>query len=401
MQIDPQENFEPEFVDLAWSQMKNLLDEAMPVEEKKRRFLWIWFVGLGLLLLISCSIYWYAQRAIFIRQQTQQQPPIAQLPVECDTIYELISTQKIPERQAITFVLNDKTNNPQLNDNVPIVNATDKLVENTSTNLAVDHRITPVTWNAPAIEIPKESVSFLVDTTQEQNSSYVVHQDSIINTMNNSPILTFFAPAVSFPLVTTPNKSLQRWNIGVEVGGVYQPATNVGGYVGTYLGYQLQPKWDIELGINYVGLESKIPPLEVGLQGSQERMAVNSMDFSSITKVDSLIGKTVTTAHLQIPLRVNYRIKNHWKVSTGATYWIDVRSKEHKTLEKLLSQDSEFFVTNKLPEKTDLEITSFQFSIQGGLSYQFTPHWSITATYQRMITKEKTSLIGLGTRYEW
>ena len=47
-----------QFLDHAWSEMQELLDQEMPVEEKKkRRFLWLWFV-MPLLVLGGLGVYW-------------------------------------------------------------------------------------------------------------------------------------------------------------------------------------------------------------------------------------------------------------------------------------------------------------------------------------------------------
>ncbi|NJL73974.1 MAG: PorT family protein [Saprospiraceae bacterium] len=400
MQINPEEQFDETFVDLAWSQMNTILDREMPTKEKKRKFFWIWLLTVGLLCSSGALLYWfYPQLQLSPSKTNPPTPPIAQ--------QNTTSVDEICEDTALSLLEVEVPNDAAVSRSG--VDKFSAIVREINQNTAAqfDEKI-----SVESNEV-KTSYTIASDTSFDSVSSNHANPDISVAPsaktvalllplpMNDSPILTFSTPSVSFPLTTTPNKSLQSWNVGVEIGGFYQSATNAGGYAGAYLAYQLQPRWNIDLGINYVRLESEISPLEVGLSGSQERMLINSNDFFSVAQVDSLIGKTVTTAYLQIPLQINYRIRNHWKVSAGATYWIDIRSEEQKTLEKFFYADNQNFVTNSLPEKTALEVASFQFSIQGGLSYQFTPHWSVTATYQRIITTEKNSLIGLGTQYEW
>ena len=44
------EHIDSQFINHSWQEMSKLLDKELPVKKKKRRFIWVWFFGFGLLV---------------------------------------------------------------------------------------------------------------------------------------------------------------------------------------------------------------------------------------------------------------------------------------------------------------------------------------------------------------
>lgn len=379
------------FVDHSWQEMSSLLDQEMPVKKRKKRILWIWFLGVGLLSLIGLTYL------------TQESPPqLKSFPIQQNS---KISNNKIAQNSnSQSSIIAKKV----LKKQAPTKSSDDIRVISTAKNFTKARPTveTPTTVGIGASKkaIPKKELS-----NQKADVKQPLLNKDKFNTPRKS--ITVLTPISGIRLTTlsyedhqkqtfkTPKKNSSKWRFGIYA-GVLTP--KVGSFrTGLYANLTLNKKWTVHFGVGYA---KRISTPILNNDDKPSNLVADIMaevDTSTAAGAASPIGSfnndmeaiansSITYSnfnYIEVPILLQYTIRQKFTLEVGGNFsYLYGYRYQH---------NGASFFTNRTPtvpsidntRTTDLSsantatIPTMNLSLVGGVNYQINRKLTTYANY--------------------
>lgn len=410
-------NIDAAFIDEAWADMKQLLDQEMPVKKKKRRFLWIWLFPIGLIAGLS-SQYW----------GKGADTPVSSFPISKNQMTQPVASLDKPTEKTEAPVLNTKTTTDKV---VKSITPADPLLQETKTPKTIN----PV---KPENKHPKEAIVPDASKPQSLEKKPLQENSKINGTIDDKPksqlqqaaipneppndnstvianeTLDFpkrmtlpadllpgldFSPEYTSPVLTVPQPKLpsKRWSFGVFGGYVF--SNNTSWQAGLLSEVRLTPRWALQAGLSYtklyigdqqeqsfqndlgLSLENDVEIPETADPGQNSPIGMEEEETQGATggatppqeTVSSTLFEIKNGHYLSLSLSAQYRLSPRWSLQSGVqgnyllgySYTLNGQSAYSTNTGALAAQESRNFTQ---PLNLD-QLNTFQYSIFGGIGF--------------------------------
>lgn len=378
-----------QFIDHAWANMNAMLDQEMPVQEKKkRRFALLWFL-LPLLLLGGIGGYWqFASSSFNIPVSNFKIPLLPNTPEEVS--HEEIPIAKV-DRDTPGDSLVREINKQSLS---LLKDDEERSNENTKVQRVVLEISEPLNETKGEIEIiePQETLVVLKNPKIETETGFqkiaVLHE---LETLDRS--LLELPNNIGLPQVAISSTSTFKPLFGLEVGTRTGNGLAFGGaYAGVFTDFSLGNRFGISTGINMdwqrVSFEDRQSTLfsesdEATFQDadtSDLETTVNSMD--PVYYVEGIdFNFTANIFQLELPLKLTYSLDTKWSLLGGGYINYVLTAFEQ---EELMVARQEVATGNASPLNLfrqgaiDKKILNrWNYGIEAGVLYKITPKWHV------------------------
>ena len=363
------------FIDRAWTNMNTMLDQEMPVQEKKRRrFIFLWFLS-PLLLLGGLTGYWHWANTP------------STIPVSHFKIPVLKSNPKKQSKKvfpiAEVYLQDTDTSTPKRINQSSLV-ALKEGVNRYDSTTYVEKFIIPIAEdieNNKALVISKEA-KILKD---KQNIPWL----NEIPCLN--PELLELQDFVDIPPIAISSHNSTKPSIGLEVGGRSgNGLAFAGGYVGFFTEFNIGKRMGITTGMRMDLHSFSFDDRSFAFLSADEKMSEN--DTISVenngNSADPIfsnedIDYALTGHFLQFewPLKISYDLDTKWKLMMGGyiNFVVDAYEKVEGITESRNTMTGgvnlESYTNQRaISEKT---INLWNGGLELGVVYKITPKWQL------------------------
>jgi len=255
------QQLDTKFIDQSWQNMSELLDKEMPVQKRKRRFIWLWFLGLTALSVIVYAYHsdLFSKKNINHKIITKKVEKIA----EKETLLiENPATNKEKNISSSQTIFDNKKLNQNAFDNKKsllknnLESSRNLLTPKASKAGTKTKKIDKLVPNNSSLEIGQ-----LVENLGKIQKPAIVSPEKEINyqrwSNHNLPILSlpafslFFKqrPKETIPIIQPTDNKFSRWRFGLYGGGL---TNKLGSFrAGLHSNLILNPKWTLHIGLGY------------------------------------------------------------------------------------------------------------------------------------------------------
>lgn len=422
-----------EFTDHSWREMSKLLDQEMPVKKRKKRLIWIWFLGLGLLGLIGLAYL-----------QPDNRPNLKSLPIPAITkkVATNSDDKKVTHQSSILNQSIKKVSNQLIttksSDNTSVINTiknpTKRFPTAANTPTAVDVGVSVLAKNGfvEIKAIPKsENVASNAPSINQSIPEKLKLQFIPIASLSPA-LLAINKKEVNIPIF--PIKNSLKWRFGVYA-SVLSP--KLGSFKsGLHANIIFNHKWTLHFGLGYAkristttstsnndqGFANSIPDMEetedmsttagTGF-GNDPAPSINPPEIDLMGNQ----GISFSNFHyFEIPLLVNYRIRSKFALEFGGSlsYLHGYRYQYNEA--SFFSNNPNLNSAFDTSRSTDLSlanaptISTINWTFIGGANYQLTKNLTAYANYHystpylkpttnTALSKKRWQQMELGIRY--
>ncbi|HMN89883.1 MAG TPA: porin family protein [Saprospiraceae bacterium] len=307
--------FEEQFIDESWEQMRALLDQEMPVKDKRRRLapiIWIPAAAASVVLFIIAGSWWFTQYQERINDSLRANHVIANAyhnaitEPPCDEIIQTapIASMQLPRQQPTKSTTFDAT----------------AALQETAQPIVL-----PSSEAAPFVATTTMQISEdnnrVVTSEDVSHAAYIIRHVEQIESLHHSPTTAALTttPDLKIPLTkTTPRQS--AWRVGVEIAGFSNGYVAMSGYAGgalidapTIAGESM----NVRTGVNYSARSqhfdvsaSKVKLDRVDASGGGGGMGVVTIDDTPGTL-------SLHTQHVSLPVALHYKLQKKWGLEGG------------------------------------------------------------------------------------
>lgn len=454
MQDKQKNDIDPTFIDYAWDQMRAQLDEAMPVEERRRkRGLWLWF-----LMFIILGSTWVTLRAFGPKgieespQPASKETPIATSKPSSDDVLDPTSGEVVATsiQQETHVVATEEQDNPLLQTtasasslellNQPLEQPVSVTSESLTPSIVSNHtpaETSPLNQETPIIEnvIVAESDHNPSATPAELGTipaevSSLNNEEDQLGLVATVPRLAFFPNQKTFaesmpPTTAVAKNALHLFAEGMLGSGLDDPAQLL--HLGAGAQLDLNSQFAIEGGLAYEAYH--LGELSL-VNDSQDAVLVNFEDvdpaswgganYTVAVPFDSAVSN-VTAHRIAMPVNIRWSpsAQSPWQFSLGGTavYYLQalVKSELPESLSvsqrssvanfDLYNENQPLFVLDSAAEDISnpsgfiarpLEVTRWEWSWTAAVGYRFSPRLEGQVQYRGLFNDWPNSKEKLG-----
>ena len=401
------------FVDEAWSAMKGLLDQEMPV--KKRKPIWpLFFIFLvGLLGLLVIGAYTHTFSTLFSQQATNLHEvkafPIPRYGKEragettiSKDVNSTVDASKKPEALTNNTFSSKSTSTIKTSTlAIPEVQKSKKRFNSNSFLPDRPNRLTPIPFNPLPIKVI-DKIPFHYSTPL-LNNPIEFNQKEPIAQIEGLPILTpglltHDSEALYEPLIHKTNRA--KWHWGLGLGTLFETNFDYSGHalqLNLTKTFKKKPNWALgwHLGYHYRNIDQSLT-----LVAAQEAENLDSSgnvpttDFTSRAAQGGIDTSSILrTHHLTLGIGVSRRIKGGLSLGAGleGAYllthgWGPALSDE---LDASFSTSGRTVYSQLGPEQ--LEFNQVDLAFMTTLNYAFSPKWKAFAEYRHGFVNQFSS----------
>lgn len=380
-------HIDSDFIDHSWQEMSTLLDQEMPVQKRKKRFIWLFFFGIGVLNLLGLTYFTKNNEAKLDAFTIQEASKIATNKITKNSnSHSSINVKKDAIKQV-------PTKSP---DDIDAISTISTVTKNRSTAAKI-----PTAVEVSATEINSDEAKIPVQITTKPN--VFVNKKEIksasrwqtttpliaklpVNTLkyNNDFVLDLTIPVLK--------KQQPKWRFGLYAGAL---TPKIGSFrAGLFTNIDLNKKWSVHFGIGYAkrtptsstnnNIELTNPTTEIFQEDNMDTTAGTTAFPSSNTTMSNgmeLItnsGITYTNFHyFEIPLLIQYHIRSKLSFEIGGnfSYLYGYNFKYNNA--SFFSKNGDFVAainnrTTDLSLINSSTIPTINLNFKGGVSYQLT-----------------------------
>ncbi|MEM6317323.1 MAG: outer membrane beta-barrel protein [Bacteroidota bacterium] len=436
-------HIDDEFLDQSWAAMSQLLDEEMPVKEKRRRFIWLWFFGVGMLVLGISIVYFQSLTPTTTSPIPSEKVAQTEVPSKLSTDQSSVKTataseKKQPETTIITDVNQKESLDNFTQSQVPKNPTSIRSSTAKRTVAAVETDFSKETANnIPSSRNPLTNPNPTTPTAKENKklSSTTPLLDS-----NNDRFSTDFLPMVSirkFPSTFTtlevtpkPASKPNRWHFGLYAATVFPEQ---GGFaLGLQTNYQLGKRWSLLMGLGYAkridrtqsqrrnaesdfGIASTVedpmePETEIAEADSTFSTSAPSVDVDNTgsggentsettmapTNISQQIVDFESFHYIELPISIQYQVGPRWSFHVGGRiarlHGFRYTTFEESNFSRDLSAFSQQTTNIRTDDSVDnLNVHRWDIAAMGGIGYRFSPKLQTYLQYNHGFTDYLTS----------
>lgn len=414
-----------QFLDNAWQQMSAMLDQEMPVAQKKRRFAWWFWPSASAALLLLAWWFWGTYDVQYF--------PIPGLGASQPVALEEI---EVPSEQHLAKAETSEreTSNSSEASGLPLrqigqgeaasdTNKSTSLAElSTPINSLSNAAISLSANDAPSEKQPN------VQSTQESNGKQTISTIPVFAMLPSLEISPLFAkPHNSFIECNTRFNEPSKWSFLAEAGGI---AGNGDYLTGLYAGAEVDfafannRKWQLISGLRVNYMRTNAIPEQSstfvsdvltngGSIGTNADPTQESFDLDTLDIVGvSLEDYSNDLLQLEIPLLIEYQVAPRWSIQIGGYVNRVLLARENTdyllaTLNELSGTTSNVLY-NRQSEITEPILNSWNYGLEGGIRFHISKHWKVHAFgswglknfYETDARNERRRTVQLGIQYQ-
>ena len=315
--------FNKDFENFAWSEMQKLLDQDLPVTEKKRRrglVFWL-FAMVGLIAFIGGGgAFIYSQLETNKNKLNKNQLAINN--VELNKNQLAINNVELNKNQlAINNVGLNKNqlaiNNAELNKNQLAINnvglnSKQLVINNAELNAPLNQ--TTITKVTPQYLGEKDAIREVSANSQGKFISQKVVEKLNINKLNELMIDTLNLAYSSFIIHHSSFNSKPRF--GVETGIHTEGYKKIDGWqLGVVLSKQFRWNWSVSAGLNY--RKTAINSDSLTYYQARELSGYNNQVFAQNAVIPANKLTLNRLNYIELPISLNYSINRKWSITAG------------------------------------------------------------------------------------
>jgi len=349
-------HIDSEFMDHSWQNMSELLDQEMPIQKRKRRLLWVWFFGIGFLLLGS---YAYLNRSI--------PTDIKSLPISLP-----ILRKSSDDLQVVSTLIN-------LTETIPTV-ANSTTAVGTSVPETVDTSVSePIIAKKEVITLIKPSIKRIALPA--------------LTRLPNIPVSLLSNKKLEESLPVFPTKNRPDWKFGVYAGAL---VPQFGSFrTGLHANVSFTPKWALHFGLGYA---KRIPTVNTSFSPNAHILAppvleMEEADMSTAgagaapidpganeMEVIAVSGFQYTNFHyFEVPILAQYKIRPRLSIELGGNlgylYGYRYHFNEASFFTNSINNNNTSFSTNSatnLSQENIGNLNRISLTFVSGVNYQLT-----------------------------
>ena len=404
----PDNHLDDQYIDKAWEQMRQLLDQEMPVQEKRRRGAFWWWL-LPLLLLFAGGAGWW-----LLERSSEPKPATDEMQLDTITERPVANTNpKQPESTApensIAHAKTTTTSAAQKRQTATISGKgkPDLIRENEGENTFITSAIAPekmpVVNDSQIIE-DKSTSSFKPD--EERIIAEAPSQQSKPPfTVQNLDSRAFqLLPLPEMGLETAPNtanhRGLFRWGLegGVASRNLPAPDGAFGGVIAEFplLGRQLHLRTGLQYGANRLVIDT--PSDNFRSEAANDPQSGGSRDNAAIGRINfDLLGQQIA-----LPVALVFQPGPKWGVEAGASLSYLTQARGLAGNDALVTFDNDNtsfnpdlspanrFVNNLYADSNQAinlaELNRWNFAATVGVVHYPADRWGVRLHYQHSFT---------------
>ena len=397
-----------EFTDHSWREMSKLLDQEMPVKKRKKRLVWIWFLGLGLLGLIGFA---YLQQDN--RQNLKSFPvPAITKKVATKSNDKKVTHQSLTSNKSIKKV-SKQSISTKSSDNTSVIstikNPTKQFPTAADTPTAVGVGISVLAQNDfVKIKVASKSENGISNTPNTSQSTPKKLNFQFIPIVSLSPTLLAINNKEEISTPIFPIKNSLKWRFGIYASTL---APKFGSFrSGLHANILFNHKWTLHFGLGYAKrissttstannnqeFASPIPDViemedmntTAGTGVGNDPTPSTNPNPNEIELIPNNQGITFSNFHyFEIPLLINYRIQSKFSLELGGSFsYLHGYRYQYKEA-SFFSNNADLSGAFDTTRSTDLSlanaptISTINWTLIGGANYQLSNNLTAYANY--------------------
>ena len=320
--------FNKDFEDFAWSEMQKLLDQDLPVAEKKRRrglVFWL-FAMVGLIAFIGGGAFIYNElnkTELKINNSELNKKQLANTHSELNKKQLANTHSELNNKQLVinNAELNKKqlaNTHSELNNKQLVINKAElneNQLTNTHSELNTPFNQAIITEGAPQY-LGEKDVIYKIDS----NSQGKFIPQEIIAKLNINKLneLIIDTPNLAYSSFIIHHSSLfnSKWHFGVETGIHTEGYEKVDGWqLGVVLSKQFRRNWSVSAGLNF--RKTVIHGDSLTYYQARELSGYNNQVSTTNTLIPAnrlIINRLI---YVELPISLNYSINKKWLIVAG------------------------------------------------------------------------------------
>lgn len=352
------EQYSIDLIDKSWQQMSVMLDQEMPVQTKKRRWvLWLWLL-IGVLIGVAASYIWRSDSTNKSPFEISKEQ-IVTSPSSVIKKHRTKQSEETPQDGQINNRIQDKTKTME-------VSSSDAVIENEIAQQNITKSTNEKSKVAVADHVPTKDAA--VTSVSETFPTTAVSLLKI-NSINSIPFSKHPEPIASALI------KQQRWNYGITLGATHLLSEEYYLNVGGFLTYRLNKRWKLQGGGSYL---SKI------------NQSLNQDDAVLLEREDNIVGPaaefnsdSVTTQiadqYVQIPVVISYQLSNRLTLSSSLVANLPIGQENADVLNGRLGTSS----------SVTTQAASSNLLWRIGAAYQINQRLGVSVDYSNSFDNEK------------
>lgn len=427
-------HIDSEFIDHSWQEMSKLLDREMPVKKRRKRLLWVWFLGLGLFLLGSLA---YINQ---LQVKEVKALPIPEKPIIASTNTPISPSTTKRNSSNIVSKKGPKKQTPRKSSDdrqafQSIINLTETIPTAVNKNAAEG---TSVHENSDKNASTLNPASNLSGIITKNLDSKQLHNKILVADLAILPILPFSQLSTETEETTIPlfpSKGYPKWRLGVYAGMLIPTSGSF--RTGLQANVSFNPKWRLYLGLGYAKRIPKItnstnsnadltaePILEADMEdmnttaGTGPAPSNTDPDGTGSNGVEAIAatGFQYSNFHyFEVPILIQYTIRPKFSIELGGSLSYLYGYNYQYNEDSFFTNNSTFdtFTTTRSTTFNQADIGTINklgIAFIGGVNYQITHningyanfHYSspyIKGTPTSSFTSKNWQQIEVGIRY--
>ena len=385
-----------EFVDRSWQEMSKLLDQEMPVKKHKRRLIWLWFFGLGLLLLGGLVYYNQPTPRAIKAMPIPENPAIASTnsnKLKTPSTFKInplnTNNKKVPKKQA------PRKSSDEHQAFQPIINLTETIPAAVTNNAAVGNSVGKSTRSDGSIPNLTSNLGKTENSNPRQLNKKIVVADLAI--LPNLPFALLSSKKRETNIPLFPTKIYPNWRFGIYAGLLVPQSGSF--RAGLHANILFKPRWTLQFGLGYskripkvINLSNSNPntnlgaaPIEAEMDDMSTTVGANPAPTNNPTGTDPTGIEAIATGgfrytnfhYFELPILVQYTIRPKFSVEFGGnlSYLYGYNYQYNEGTFFTSSTNFDIFTTTRSTTFNQADIgtiNKLEIAIIGGVNYQIT-----------------------------
>ncbi len=319
-------HIDSEFIDHSWREMSNLLEQEMPVKKRKKRILWICFLGLGLLGLIGLTYFTEHQPTKLKSLPIQQEAKIVTTKIaQNSNSHSSITPKKVPKKQTPTKSSDDTRV-------ISTIKKTTKIRPTVKTPSTVGAGVSEQDISKePSIIQKTEIKNQLLNKSKVNISKSLITEPALISGLT-LPLLICENNQKQTFIIPIPKKNQQKWRFGLYAGAL---TPKLGSFrTGFHANFALNKKWAIHFGLGYAkristsalndgndGLNNSVAEADMSTTAGAPAPSGTGTGFSN--EMEAMTNSSITYGdfhYFEAPILLQYTIRPKFAIKIGGNF---------------------------------------------------------------------------------
>lgn len=412
-----------QFMDAAWKNMADILDQEMPVETKERRIGWISIAALLVMGFVGgISVMWGLQKH-------QPTPMASNHSINTTSEANIVNTPMVNENEIITNASQNIDNPTLITNNSTAYNSTITLNKTTKTK-SNNISETPIVATTILKEVPTETETFLTSvdlskklidedipmimaateiTLEIADASTSMMAIDMVDKIDNPAMPLSELPILGLTTLPTANSNFsidhdldlpknKNWETGVYAGAIIAGKTGNGLEAAFRVERKLGAKWAIETGLGFRATQLGFLSENVNI----ETLNFGTSELGSITPITNgdtlenslsvsreyvrIVNADEPDYHLTVPLSLIFRPTGKLRLALGMSWAYRLNK-----LKDASSFDNDFAAGGEFLANADFDNNSFSNRINDmrwnfGVGYHLNPRTAIELAYNEALS---------------